>query len=142
MCEYISINELDTFEFHDAVFTSAELTDTDMIWTLKAVNVTTKNTQNNHNDDMQADSTKITFFNYEITRLELYGSSIYDSAGNLIKQYPSVTVPASEYHQYILNITKEPYSWIHESSTIEEKSLCYSFCIESAKVFTIDINYS
>lgn len=86
MYEYISINELDTFEFHDAVFTSAELTDTDMIWTLKAVNVTTKNTQNNHNDDMQADSTKITFFNYEITRLELYGSSIYDSAGNLIEQ--------------------------------------------------------
>lgn len=43
-----------------------------MIWTLDAVNVTTKNTQNNGTCDMEADSIKITFYDYEITRLELY----------------------------------------------------------------------
>lgn len=91
---------------------------------------------------MQTDSMKITFYDYEITRLELYGSSIYDCNGNLIKQNPHVLVPASEYKQYIPNITKEPYAWIHGSSTVEKKSLCYSFCIESETVFTIDISYA
>lgn len=54
MSKYISSNELSTFQFHDACFKKITFLDGAMLWELEAVNVTTSNSQNNLDVDMEA----------------------------------------------------------------------------------------
>lgn len=142
MSKFISVNELDSFEFHDAVFTCVELTYTDMIWTLDAVNVTTKNSQNNSACDMQADSMKVTFYNSKITHIELWGYETHDCNGNIIDQQPNTVVYQKDFKKYILKIVSEQ-GCLFAGSKIEGESLSYSFDVNlNAEIFTMDISYS
>lgn len=89
MTKYTSVNELNTFSFHDAEFRNIELHDLRLVWELVKVNVTTKNPQNHMGVDMEAGLLLLTFSDCRIIRIEYGGCKTYDKEGNLIIEEPS-----------------------------------------------------
>lgn len=97
MSQYISSNELSTFQFHDACFKKITRADKHMLWELEAVNVTTRNSQNDLDVDMKADNMLLTFENCSIERIHHFGHKSYDKDWNLIKEIPGRTYSEDEY---------------------------------------------
>lgn len=97
MSKYISSNELSTFQFHNACFKKITFLDGAMLWELEAVNVTTSNSQNNLDVDMEAGPMCLSFENCNIERIDYYGLKSYDKDGNLINIIPGRTYSKEEY---------------------------------------------
>jgi hypothetical protein len=141
MAKYVSINELDKFRLHDAIFVSVNLQQNNMIWTLKRANVTTENSQNNFDCDMQADHTSFTFYDYHIKNFYINEFQSYDKTGKLINIRPSVPIPASDYEKTILNFP-EDNCWIstHDQCDPKDPSL-YSFCIIADYAYILEVSF-
>jgi hypothetical protein len=99
MDKYISINELDTFDFHDSIFKNIENCHSNMTWELEHVNVTIDNSQNKLDTDMEAGRLYLIFSYCSITRIEYYGCKTYSKEGKLMDEQPSRFAPKEDYQE-------------------------------------------
>ncbi len=97
MSRFISKNNLDEFEFHDAYITNICIKDKSLYWKVGDLNVTTSNSRNHNDTDMCIDEAEIIFEDYEIKTMTLLGHSSYE---------PGATEP-SEVVENRLYTTKE-----------------------------------
>ena len=65
MAQYISVNELDTFVFHDAVLEQLSFEENDMVWHVRYLGVNIANTQNRHQTGMMIKEAKVTLHDME-----------------------------------------------------------------------------
>ena len=144
MANFLSINELNTFEFHDARFKNIEISTENMVWELQQVNVTTKNSQNNLNVDMEAGILLLTFQNWKATKIEHYGRKTYDQKGTLIKEEPGIIAPIEDYHK-ILTAIPVDQGWISRISRYNKEQDSYKFSIDilsCSDSLIVDLEYS
>ena len=113
MPKYISINEFDTFRFHDAQFKNIEINNNNMIWELEKVNVTQANSQNDCDTDMEAGVLFLTFTNCQVTKIEHYGLKTYDKSGKLIKDEPNRVARVEDYNDILFAIPGD-HGWISD----------------------------
>jgi len=66
MAKYTSINELDTFVFHDAILERLSFEGNGMIWHVECLGVHIANTQNMHLTDMMIKEAKVTLHDIEL----------------------------------------------------------------------------
>lgn len=76
MC--ISVNELDTFYFHDAYLRKIKFCKNNMTWHTYGVCIETNNTQNHEKYDTIADEMIFTFENFKIIEVTKINPSMYD----------------------------------------------------------------
>ena len=81
---YVSIDELEHFEFHDAEVVSIELKDQCMIWIAKRINATKENTQNHYPADMCVAESEIVFESVEIKGITFLGYKVFNAEHVLI----------------------------------------------------------
>lgn len=129
MAKYLSINELDTFELHDARFQSIQIGAENMTWELDQVNVTTKNSQNSFNVDMETSILLLTFCNWKVTKIEHYGSKTFDENGTLINEEPNIIAPIEDYHKILASIPVDQ-GWISGISSYNKHQDSYKFTID------------
>lgn len=144
MAKFLSVDELDTFEFHDARFQSIEIGTENMTWELEQVNVTTKNSQNNFDVDMEAGVLLLSFKNWKATRIEYYGSKTYDQKGNLIKAEPGIIASVEDYHK-ILTAIPVNHGWISRISRYNKDQDFNKFTIDiltHSDSLIVDLEYS
>lgn len=67
MAKYISVNELDTFHFHDAILDRLSFEGNDMVWHVRYLGVVMANTQNRHLTDMTIKEAKVMLHDIEFT---------------------------------------------------------------------------
>ena len=129
MSKYISINEFDTFKFHDAQFDNIEINNENMIWELEKANVTKANSQNDLDTDMEVGLLLLTFKNCKVTRIEHFGCKYYDKAGNLIKEEPNIITSIEDYLE-ILNDIPSNHGWISRISSYSKDQNRYRISID------------
>ena len=83
--KFVSINELDHFEFHDTQIISIENDNGNMKFILRMLNATTKNSQNNFPTDMCIKEAEVVFECANIIEMELGSYEVFDSNKNLIE---------------------------------------------------------
>ncbi len=61
MANFTSYNELETYIFHDSIFTSVEFCDLDMVWHVKNLNLKENNSLNTNKQAMMIKKAKVIF---------------------------------------------------------------------------------
>ena len=111
--KYTAINELDSFQFHDAEIKDIKLIDNKMLWTVSAINVMTTNSQNDNPKDMCVKDAIITFEETCINKLEFGAYTIHDSNNNLIESSEATVAKPEEYENILLE-SMNSYFFIFE----------------------------
>jgi len=129
--KYISVNELSSFDFHDAVIASIDLSDKDMSWTVSAVNVAAQNTQNNYDVAMCVDSAKITFEDASVEKIEFSSYTVHQR-DQLIEFHEAKTAKESEYSDILKKTLDGNYIYsLDDFSATNDDSFRACFNIES-----------
>jgi hypothetical protein len=144
MAKYISINELDKFHFHDACFRDIEINNENMIWKLEFVNVTTTNSQNNLDVDMEAGILFLTFKNWKVKKIEYYGFESRDEHWNIIGQQPNIVAPKEDYLEILLTIGKQNgvISYVEDNYDNQNEIKLCSIDFSNPDVLNIELEYS
>ena len=110
--KYTSLNELSTFQFHNALFNSIKIIDKTMYWEMSAIDIMTTNSQNNHTKDMTTDLAYIVFDDVVIHSLERTACDTYNSKNELIKSVKNIIIHESEYNKVFDNVNSQ-YSFTY-----------------------------
>jgi len=94
--KYESVNELSTFDFHDAYINKIDFLNGQMIWEVENINATTQNSQNNFEDDMCIKNALVIFEDIKIDEFLYGGYSKYDGKGNLLEKKEVETITNQE----------------------------------------------
>ena len=109
---FISTNELDCFQFHDATIKEITLADNTMAWKVLDINAMTTNTQNNNEKDMCIKEATMFFDEILIGKIEFGAYATYDSDRNLIQSVGARTERAEEYDK-ILRESTDKFCFIY-----------------------------
>ncbi len=99
--KYRSINELDCFEFHDAIIKELSIVNNNMMWLASSINAMTTNSQNTNIKDMCVKEAVMMFENMQIDSIVFNSWKSYDSQNNLIESVAAVTAKPEEYEDII-----------------------------------------
>lgn len=95
--QYIAIDELSHFDFHDAELQKIDFNDGNMKWKLSSVNATKRNSQNSFNEDMCIKEAEIIFESFNINKIVFGAYEVYDSNQILIESVEAITANPNEY---------------------------------------------
>lgn len=95
---FVSNNEINKFDFSDAVLCKFERAMTTIWLTVDALIVKANNSQNSNFTDSYADTAEITLSGTEIIALLKEGYSRYDANDNLIEEIPDEPIAPDDYH--------------------------------------------
>ena len=109
---YVSIDELEHFEYHDAEVVNIELEDQSMIWITKWINATKENTQNSFQIDMCVAEAKVIFETVAIKRIIFGEYGIFNANHEYIQLEKPREANPSEFAT-ILNDSLSKYCRIH-----------------------------
>jgi hypothetical protein len=127
--QYIAINELSNFDFHDAELQKIDFNDGNMKLQLSSVNATKQNSQNSFNKDMCIKETEIIFKSFNIEKIVFGAYEVYDSNEVLIESVEAITANPDEYDDILKNSLND-YCYIYsmeELLEIEDRNLvCFN----------------
>ena len=126
---YISVNELDTFSFHDAELEEITFESKNMIWIMSAVNAETKNSQNNFPEDMCIEKAKFLFENIELKKIEFSGYKKYCS-GILTETVEATEADKSEYQNILNQTISEGTVYIMRLNSLLKEAGKYTACFD------------
>lgn len=107
--KYKSINELFTFDLHDAYIDKMEYVNNQMKWHLTDANIQTNNSQNTYSVDMCTKDFMITFENTVLFDMYFIGCEVSDDKGNIIQVIPNRQIENDKMIDTLIDlIKKEP----------------------------------
>lgn len=89
---YISRDELETFQFHDARLKEVRFTPEGIVWTVSDLNATTENSQNSSSTDLCMDTTRLAFEKGVITEMVTVAFQTFSVEDKLIADDPVRTM--------------------------------------------------
>ncbi len=108
---YVSIDELERFEFHDAELISIEQNEPCMKWITKGINATKENTQNHFQFDMCVSESDVVFESVEIKSITFAEIKTYNVNHELIQHEKPREASKTDYTS-ILNESTSAFCWI------------------------------
>lgn len=130
--KYISIDELNYFDFHDAQLQKIDIDCDSLRWRLSSLNATTQNSQNSFNEDMCIKEAEVIFEHFNIEEIVFEAYKVYDSDNNLIESVEAIAANPNEYDN-IFKKTLDSYCYIYsmeELSKLEDKKNMVCFNID------------
>lgn len=85
---YRSVNEPDTFHFHDSGLLHIAVQDGDMHWTVEWAGVCPTNSAHPSEKELRTEEMRLTFRQFHISRVKIYGCSIRNAQGEIIQRTP------------------------------------------------------
>jgi len=141
--KYISINELSSFDFHDAIIDSIDLSDNEMTWIVSDANVYEENSQNNYDVAMCIDSAKIVFTNASVKKIVL--ATYVQSQDSGEGFHKAITAKESE-HGEILRRTIDGNSIMGlDSLSVTDDNhfiACFHICSDADDRYYLTIRFS
>ena len=110
--KYFSVNEFNTFCFHDAWIINIYQLGTDLVAELAAMCVSTQNSQNHEETDMQIESAMVKFSDFSMISARIYGYTITypDKSVEVVEDR---AVPPGEFAT-LIGLLKE--GWVKDST--------------------------
>jgi len=143
--KYITIDELNHFEYHDAEIKKIDFSNGNMIWHLSAVNATKENSQNSFDKDMCIKDAEIVFEHFNLVKIVFNAYKVYDSNNVLIESVEAKIANPDEYNA-ILNNTLLSYCYISSMEELpmnEDKEYQICFDIDGgAGGYYLTLSYS
>ena len=130
---FISTNEPENFNWHDAEIKSVYCENQKMIWKVDTLNVLTSNSQNSEGIDLRASIATVIFENYSIEDVLRYGFKKYQG-GKLIEELPDKMLSHQEIKVLLdkmIHDTDDRFIRIHGiKRRTNKKRLCISADID------------
>lgn len=142
---YTSINELDCFQFHDAMITDIQLSGSTMVWEVSAVNAMTTNTQNDNPKDMCIQSAIMTFENAFIEKLEYTAYQVCNSDWEIIESVEAVVAKDDEYEDILKRSTSRKCYVLSMEELVKIEDNKYHVCFylnDVTDAFTLSFTFS
>lgn len=140
--KYVSVNELDTFYFHDAIIENAIFENDNMIWSVTSLNVTTDNPHNDFSTDMRIESAKITFENVIVTDITEWGYKSYDPETGEEETVAPLSIAPSGFDDYLKQYLETNIFGMEKVENGNQGLYTACFSINGIKVFNITFTYS
>ena len=128
---YESINELDKFIFDDCQIVQVQKKDGGIIFTLEALIVGAKNSQNTNYTESYADTTTMVLRGAKIEEFLVEGYKLYDAEDNLQEEIPDKPISVSEYDKMIKELVNG-YMFSAECIKKNEAGATYEFEVDMA----------
>jgi hypothetical protein len=128
--EYIAIDELNHFSFHDAEIQKIDFCFGNMKWQVTAANATIQNTQNSLQKDMCIDEAEIIFEDVQVEKIVFSAYKVFDSNNNLIQSVEEKIADSDEYID-ILENTVSGFCYIYSMENLlklddKKYSVCFN----------------
>ncbi len=127
--KYTSVNELGTFDFHDASFENVTFENGNMVWYLHDLNATTENSQNKYPEDMCIRVAKLTFRHFYPTKIISLGYEIHYKDPDTIKSFP----PVEHDKEYFIPFLQDAINGGFIQYINEFTSDSAAFCVDNLK---------
>ncbi len=85
---YRSVNEPDTFNFHDSGLLHVAVQEGDMRWTVDWAGVCPENSAHLSEKELRTEHMLLTFRNFRVSRVRVYGCSTYNAQGEIVQITP------------------------------------------------------
>lgn len=105
---YISRDELESFQFHDARLKEVRFTPEGIVWTVSDLDTTTENSQNSSDIDLCIDAARLVFEKGMITEMVTLASQTFSAEGKLIADDPARTMEPSCFSQVFSATANRP----------------------------------
>lgn len=96
---FVSVNEPENFNWHDAVIEGVKCENGKMIWMVDALNVTAENSQNSGDIDLCANTATATFENFSVEKIEYYGYTVSSHEGDV--EVPGRNLSREEISEFV-----------------------------------------
>lgn len=103
---YVSQNEPDNFNWHDAEIKKISYEDEDMIWKVDALNVLSSNSQNQKEFDCCISRADVVFKKYSIKSIKKYGFKEYQY-GKLLEEQPDKVFSPEEIAKLLAELSED-----------------------------------
>jgi len=128
MPKFVVINELDSFDYHDAELKNITWQGNDLVWVADSINATTENSQNNFSKHMCVENAEIVFEACVVERIIFSGCKTY-SNGRLIECVEEEVVSPDKYDEIFKEIYTGDENWIDGMYSYEKNEAGgYSAC--------------
>ena len=128
-----SINELDKFTFDDCQITGVEIRDDSLIFTMEALIVGAKNSQNTNYTESYADTTTLILRGMKIDEFMEEGYKLYDAQDKLIDEIDDKVIEEKDY-KATLKALVDGYMFNAECMKMGEGGYTYSFEIDMSAI--------
>jgi len=128
-----SINELDKFIFDDCQITGVEFNGENLVFTLEALIVGSKNSQNTNYTESYADTTTFVLRGARIEEFIIEGYKLYDAEDNLQEEIPDKPISEAEYDRMLKEI-KDGYMFSAECIKKTDTGSTYEFEVDMSAI--------
>lgn len=101
---YRSINEPHTFNFHDSELLHVAVQDGDMLWMVDWAGVCPENTAHPSEKELRTEKMRLTFRNFRISRVKIYGRSAFGTQGEIVKITPDKELTKSQIQELLARL--------------------------------------
>ena len=126
--KYKSINELNTFEFHDALIKDISFNHNEIIILVSELNATTDNSQNTDTVDLCIEEAELTFLNAKITKIEFSGWVTYDSHHNLIEKVEPRQVDNADFFEIVQKTKECGWAYFQSMESVQKQDDKFTVC--------------
>lgn len=134
--KYKSIDELNTFDFHDAVIENFILSEKEMTFEISELNATTANSQNSDKNDLCIEKAIMTLQNAEVTDLEFLAYKEINNQGIILKDEPAKKADKEQFSEILQNTLIDCKSYFQSVESLKKENDKYTAC------FCIDGNFN
>ncbi len=125
---YVSVDELDRFQFHDAQLRDISFEQDAMIWEVSAINATTDNTQNAFPTDMCVKEAKMVFVNVQISQIIFAAYKVFDSNRVLLQSVEASEADPADYIDILKRTITDGYAYLMGASQLMQDPHACTAC--------------
>lgn len=130
---YKSVNEPNTFNFHDSELLHVAVQGQDMLWTVDWVGVRPENTAHPSEQELRTEKMQLTFRNFRVARIKIYGCSIHDAQGKIVQRIPDRELTKPQIQQVLARLQNYENWSAHlhyGGGSITENGMCIEMVID------------
>ncbi len=133
---YRSVSEPNTFDFHDSELLHVAVQGQDMLWTVDWVGVRPENSAHPSEQECRTDEMRLTFQNFRITHVKVYGSSTFDEQGKILQLTPDKELIQPEIQELLARLQGYE-NWcarlLYGDGSITENGICIEMEIDEER---------
>lgn len=125
---YRSVNEPDTFNFHDSGLLHVAVQDGDMLWKVDWAGVCPANFAHLSEQELRTEQMLLTFRNFRISRVKIYGCNTYDAQGEIIQRTPDRELSQPQIRELLARLQSYE-NWcanlLYGGGSVTEDGICF-----------------
>ncbi len=134
---YRSVNEPDTFNFHDSELLHVAVQDDDMLWTVEWAAVCPENSAHPSEQELRTEKMQLMFRNFRISRVRIFGCSHCDAQGKIVQITSDRELTKTQIHELLTRLQGYE-NWcanlLYGGGSVTEDGVCVEMELDEERV--------